>query len=301
MKLTFKSKVHIFLLCSLILIPNVKVVHARYDDDMPSITIPTTDEDEDGFSSLKEKEEYKLLITTDQDIGFDTQKENKKERKNCSGYTVKPGDSLSKIAGKLLGSSSRWREIVNANKARYPSLAKNPNLIYPGWTLTIPNSSSNNGQIAQKNNPKTSDVFTTATGSPSEIGAKVANEAMNLVHKYNGYKKFPYAAGTDGGNLGCANVVSTALIAAGVLNNMQLNCDMVMKDLLAVGWKKVEVPPYQEGDVLTWTTNRGPGRHIGIIVKRGNNYQAMSNSSSKRKPNVHNINYRPITKVLRKV
>jgi LysM repeat protein len=53
-------------------------------------------------------------------------------------YTVVPGDSLWKIAQRFLGAGSRYPELVEANKARYPSLAKNPNLIYPGWQLRIP-------------------------------------------------------------------------------------------------------------------------------------------------------------------
>lgn len=53
-------------------------------------------------------------------------------------YIVVPGDSLWKIAQRYLGRGSRYWEIVEANKGRYPSLVKNPNLIYPGWKLTIP-------------------------------------------------------------------------------------------------------------------------------------------------------------------
>jgi hypothetical protein len=106
---------------------------------------------------------------------------------------------------------------------------------------------------------------------------------------------------TNGGNLGCAQVVTTALKAAGVVNKIQLNCDRAVADLKAVGWQKVKAPPYADGDVLTWTTSRGPGRHIGIVVKSGNSYKAMSNSSSKRCPRFHDINYMPVTQVLRKI
>jgi nucleoid-associated protein YgaU len=47
-------------------------------------------------------------------------------------YTVKSGDSLSKIAGKFPGVS--WKEIYEANK----DIIKNPDLIQPGWNLKIP-------------------------------------------------------------------------------------------------------------------------------------------------------------------
>ena len=50
------------------------------------------------------------------------------------GYTVQPGDSLSKIAKKIYGDSNRWKEIWQANQAKIP----NPDLIHPGLELQIP-------------------------------------------------------------------------------------------------------------------------------------------------------------------
>lgn len=50
------------------------------------------------------------------------------------GYTVQPGDSLSKISKKLYGDSNRWKEIWEANRAKIP----NPDLIHPGLELQIP-------------------------------------------------------------------------------------------------------------------------------------------------------------------
>jgi len=48
-------------------------------------------------------------------------------------YTVKPGDSLSKIARQLrLGS---WQELYNKNKS---TIGSNPDLIYAGQTYNIP-------------------------------------------------------------------------------------------------------------------------------------------------------------------
>ena len=49
-------------------------------------------------------------------------------------YTVKSGDSLSKIAKELLGDASAWKRIHEANKDQIP----NPDLIHPGMTLKIP-------------------------------------------------------------------------------------------------------------------------------------------------------------------
>lgn len=158
-------------------------------------------------------------------------------------------------------------------------------------TITNPgdNEEVTTNQAAANN---TTNNNTTANASQ----ARIASSIRNLV----GSTSFR-GAEVDGGNLACAQVVSTALKNAGVLNRVSLNCDQVVADLKAQGWQKVNVPPYQDGDVVTWTTSRGPGRHIGIIVKEGSSYQAISNSSSERKPRMHSINYMPITQVLRKV
>ncbi len=49
-------------------------------------------------------------------------------------YTVKSGDSLSKIAKHIYGDAKKWRKIFDANKDKI----KNPDLIYPGQVFTIP-------------------------------------------------------------------------------------------------------------------------------------------------------------------
>ena len=95
-----------------------------------------------------------------------------------SSYTVVSGDSLSKIAGKLLGSMSRWPELVEANKAKYPSLAKNPNLIHPGWVLTIPGGTSTSDTAtpppASSGNPPD-----TATNPPPSSAGTGETAALN--------------------------------------------------------------------------------------------------------------------------
>ena len=56
------------------------------------------------------------------------------EKKFPFKYTVQKGDTLSNIARKFYGDSSKWKIIYTANN----NLIKNPNLILDGWVLTIP-------------------------------------------------------------------------------------------------------------------------------------------------------------------
>ena len=49
-------------------------------------------------------------------------------------YTVKAGDSLSKIAQREYGDASQWKRIHEANRDLIP----NPDLIHPGQTLKLP-------------------------------------------------------------------------------------------------------------------------------------------------------------------
>lgn len=49
-------------------------------------------------------------------------------------YTVEKGDSLSKIAKRVYGKASLWREIYEANKDNI----KDPDLIYPGQVIRLP-------------------------------------------------------------------------------------------------------------------------------------------------------------------
>jgi len=49
-------------------------------------------------------------------------------------YTVKPGDTLSKIAADRLGSPDRWKELWDLNRDR----VANANLIYPKLVLLMP-------------------------------------------------------------------------------------------------------------------------------------------------------------------
>jgi nucleoid-associated protein YgaU len=49
-------------------------------------------------------------------------------------YTVRKGDSLSKIAKREYGDAQQWRRIYEANR----EMIENPDLIYPGQVIRIP-------------------------------------------------------------------------------------------------------------------------------------------------------------------
>jgi DNA-binding SARP family transcriptional activator/LysM repeat protein len=57
-------------------------------------------------------------------------------------YTVARGDTLSEIAERCLGNADRWPEIFALNRGtRFPDIGgtlRDPNIIYPGWTLELP-------------------------------------------------------------------------------------------------------------------------------------------------------------------
>jgi nucleoid-associated protein YgaU len=50
-------------------------------------------------------------------------------------YTVRKGDSLSKIAKREYGDAQQWHRIYEANR----DIIDNPDLIQPGQVLQIPN------------------------------------------------------------------------------------------------------------------------------------------------------------------
>ena len=66
----------------------------------------------------------------------EVQADIKAERSDIHGmYTVKSGDTLSKIAKSALDDPNRYMDIFNANKDKL----KDPNMIQPGQVLVIPN------------------------------------------------------------------------------------------------------------------------------------------------------------------
>ncbi|MDD5147333.1 MAG: DUF2961 domain-containing protein [Candidatus Daviesbacteria bacterium] len=55
---------------------------------------------------------------------------------NCSTYTVQSGDTLWSIASRLLGDGSKYKNLINQNNDKYPSL-ENSNNLKVGWELKV--------------------------------------------------------------------------------------------------------------------------------------------------------------------
>ena len=204
----------------------------------------------------------------------------------------------------ITGRDGDWYKVSTSKgdgylHARY--VFKSPDMRYEGnevYESDNPNgySSSPSGS---SDTVKASDVIINVSGD--SVQGKVVNAAKQIHDKYQGYKAFPYDPLTQGGNLGCAQVATTVLKAAGVLSSTCLNCTGTIKMLEAVGWSSVTWPPYQAGDVVFWETYQPGPSHVGIVMNSGNSAQAMNNSSSKRMPQYSNIESMKICKIMRKL
>lgn len=155
--------------------------------------------------------------------------------------------------------------------------------------------------------PKSSSSGSRSTSTPAPASGNLQKKIVSSAKSLVGSTRFR-GSEVSGGRLACAQVATTALKNAGALNNVHLNCRSAVTDLKSKGWKEVSVPPFREGDVILWKTYdytgdgiKDPDTHIGIMVKEGNTFKAMNNSSSLRTPRLSDpYSIGPITRVLRK-
>lgn len=76
------------------------------------------------------------------------------------GYTVKQGDTLSSIAQRFYGSAQDWTLLLQANR----SVIKNPNAIFPGEVLSVPDKPQAGGTAPAPATPTpTPTTLTTST------------------------------------------------------------------------------------------------------------------------------------------
>ena len=129
----------------------------------------------------------------------------------AADYTVKPGDSLWKIAQERLGSGARWGELYEANKGT----VKNPSRIYVGQTLNVPDGKAPvaaQQQEAPANPDKTDYVIeldpqynvpteellktfpiTFQTPAETELAKNIQNRMLNGFNRWNmGYEAWEH-------------------------------------------------------------------------------------------------------------
>lgn len=82
----------------------------------------------------EKKKEKKADFSKVQSGSSTTARPDAKQGEGARSYTVKSGDSLWKISEQMYGNGNDWRRIYDANKDRI----QNPDVIQPGWVLTIP-------------------------------------------------------------------------------------------------------------------------------------------------------------------
>ncbi len=86
-------------------------------------------------ATQEEKEKILLTVGNTQGVAkVDDQLQVEKNEPQAAFYTVKSGDTLSKISKQFYGNANRYTVIFEANKP----MLKDPNKIYPGQTLRIP-------------------------------------------------------------------------------------------------------------------------------------------------------------------
>ncbi|MDD3001499.1 MAG: SH3 domain-containing protein [Candidatus Riflebacteria bacterium] len=185
---------------------------------------------------------------------------------------------------KVIGKTGDWYKINYKGTTRY---------VHASYVSNSSSSSSSGSR----------DTSTTTALPAGNLQQKVSSSAKSLV----GSTRFR-GPEVSGGRLACAQVATTALKNAGALDKVHLNCRSAVTDLKSKGWKEVSVPPFREGDVILWKTYdytgdgiKDPDTHIGIMVKEGNTFKAMNNSSSLKTPRLSDpYSIGPITRVLRK-
>lgn len=84
----------------------------------------------------KRKADFSNVRSGSSSTAPDAEVEKRPVPESTKTYTVVAGDSLSKIAKREYGDANEWKRIYEANR----HIIKNPDLIYPGQELTIPNS-----------------------------------------------------------------------------------------------------------------------------------------------------------------
>jgi nucleoid-associated protein YgaU len=102
-------------------------LQVKFDDGVVTVSGTT--------KTQAEREKVVLALGNTEGVArVDDRLETSEAAAEAQFYTVKKGDSLSKIAKEYYGDVMKYTEIFEANKP----MLEDPNLIYPGQVLRIP-------------------------------------------------------------------------------------------------------------------------------------------------------------------
>ena len=238
--------------------------------------------------------------------------------RNGDWYEIESDKGSGWIYGKCVFASPNSNPSTAASDTADISNASNESTSNASYSYTVFNnpgeyksttskasSSTTQKSKTQKTTTAKKTTTTKKSSSSGSLQSRIVQTAKEIVKKYSKKGSFPYAPGLKGGVLGCAQVATTVLKKAGAIKKTSNGCKQTISILKQAGWKSVKVPPYKAGDVIFWTQtdkkkSKGP-THVGIIMESGNNVQAMSNSSSQKRPRYHKANYAKRYCVMRKV
>ncbi len=148
---------------------------------------------------ISEVQEQVQTVRTTVETLIDKENTSVEDVVAAAKVTIQSGDTLWKIAQRVLGDGNRYKELIEANKDKYPSLEKNPDLIYAGWELTIPGDEpaaadqNTNAAVAQGTS-EPSNTVTIDSSSSSTPATIVQIPQLTTEQKIKGLQKAVDAA-----------------------------------------------------------------------------------------------------------
>lgn len=168
-------------------------------------------------------------------------------------YTVTPGDTLSAIAARELGDSSRWQEIYDLNRG---AIGDDPSLIQVGMQLQLPGGG-----------PAPPPVDTGGGQAPVGDAAEVARQFLGMPESELQFSGQLDMDAWVPQTVDCANFVSGCLEKAGLITPAQ-HSDRVV-DLAAnlrdAGWRDVPLADARPGDVVCFDGPDGDYQHVELF------------------------------------
>lgn len=133
----------------------------------------------------------------------------------AENYTVKEDDYLKKIAKTIYGDESKWETIYEANK----NVIKNPNLIYVGQVLVIPDvetgvvpvaeTEEQNAEVKAQENTETAIQTVNESGRTLTVTVWHDGDTVDKLYwRFNPNDEWELAATNVGGGDGCSAVMT---------------------------------------------------------------------------------------------